>query len=62
MKTRLRTIKLLRGDVRMLRIYRNRHTTRLVVYDDARAVPLIQAKLSESECKNLQIALGRVRK
>jgi hypothetical protein len=32
MKTRIRTIKLSRGDVRELRIHRNKRATRLVVY------------------------------
>ena len=58
MKTRVRTIKLLHGDVRALRIYRNRRTTRLVVYDDDRAVPLIQARLGESDLEALRKALG----
>jgi hypothetical protein len=59
MKTRVRTIKLSRGDVRVLRIYRNRLTTRLVVYDDDRAVPLIQAQLGVLEREALRKALGR---
>jgi hypothetical protein len=58
MKTRIRTIKLLRGDVRALRIYRNRYTTRLVVYDEDRAVPIIQAQLGTSEREALRQALG----
>jgi hypothetical protein len=58
MKTRVRTIKLLHGDVRALRIYRNRRTTRLVVYDDDRAVPLIQAQLGVLERETLRKALG----
>ena len=59
MKTRVRTIKLSRGDVRELRIYRNRRTTRLVVYDEDRSVPLIQAQLSAPEREALRKALDR---
>ena len=59
MKMRVRTIKLSHGDVRELRIYRNRRTTRLVVYDDDRAVPLIQAKLGAPEREALWKALGK---
>ena len=59
MKTRVRTIKLSHGDVRALRIYRNRRTTRFVIYDDDRAaVPLIQAHLGESDLEALRRALG----
>jgi hypothetical protein len=58
MKTRIRTIKLLQGDVRVLRIYRNKHTTRLVVYDEDRGVPLIQAQLGMPEREALRKALG----
>jgi hypothetical protein len=58
MKTRVRTIKLSRGDVRELRIYRNRRTTRLVVYDEDRAVPLIQAQLAVPEREALREALS----
>jgi hypothetical protein len=36
MRTRVRTIELSHGDVQELRIYRNRRTTRLVVYDEDR--------------------------
>jgi hypothetical protein len=59
MKARVRTIKLSCGDVRELRIYRNRRTTRLVVYDEDRAVPLIQAHLGVPEREALRKALGR---
>ena len=59
MKTLVRTIKLLRGDVRELRIYRNKLTTHLVVYDEDRAVPLIQAQLGAPEREALRKALGR---
>ena len=59
MKTRVRIIKLPHGDVRELRVYRNRRTTRLVVYDEDRTVPLIQAKLGASEREALRKALGR---
>jgi hypothetical protein len=59
MKTSVRTIKLSRGDVRALRIYRNRRTTRLVVYDEDQAVPLIQAQLGVVEREALKKALGR---
>ena len=58
MKTRVRTIKLSLGDVRALRIYRNRRTTRLVAYDEDRGVPLIQAQLDASEREALKQALG----
>jgi hypothetical protein len=59
MKTRVRTIKLPRGDVRELRIYRNKRTTRLLVYDEDLAVPLIQAQLGAPEREALRKALGR---
>ena len=59
MKTRVRTIKLPHGDVRKLRIYRNKRTTRLVVYDGDRAVPLIQAQLGATEREALRKALGK---
>ena len=58
MKTRVRTIKLSHGDVRELRIYRNMRTTRLVVYDEDRGVPLIQAQLGVPEREALRKALG----
>jgi hypothetical protein len=58
MKARVRTIKLSRGDARELRIYRNRRTTRLVVYDEDRGVPLIQAQLGVPEREALREALG----
>ena len=58
MKARVRTIKLSRGDVRVLRIYRNGDTTRLAVYDEDRAVPLIQAQLDVPEREELRKALG----
>jgi hypothetical protein len=57
MKARVQTIKLSRGDVRELRIYRNRSTTRLVVYDEDRGVPLIQAQLGVPEREALRKAL-----
>jgi hypothetical protein len=57
-KTHIRTIKLSQGDVRELRIYRNKRATRLVVYDEDRAVPLIQAQLGAPECEALRKALG----
>jgi hypothetical protein len=38
---RVGPIKLLRGDVRELRIHRNKRTTHLVVCDENRAVPPI---------------------
>ena len=59
MKTRVWTIKLPHGDVRELRIYRNKGTTRLVVYDEDRVVPLIQAQLGSREREALRKALGR---
>jgi len=58
MKTRVQTIKLPHGDVRELRIYRNKRTTRLVVYDEDRAVPLIQAQLGVLEREVFRKALG----
>lgn len=61
MKTRVRTIKLSRGDVRVLRIYRNKGATRLVVYDEDRGVPLIQAQLGAPEREALRRALGTER-
>ena len=59
MKMRVQTIKLPHGDVRELRIYRTKGTTRLVVYDEDRAVPLIQAQLGAPEREALRKALGR---
>jgi hypothetical protein len=58
MKAHVRTIKLSRGDVRELRIYRNKRATRLVVYDEQRGVPLIQAQLGVAEREALRKALG----
>ena len=58
MKTRVWTIKLPHGDVKELRICRNKRTTRLVVYDDDRAVPLIKAQLGAPEREALRKALG----
>ena len=58
MKTHVQTIKLQRGDVRELRIYRSKRTTRLVVYDEDRAVPLIKAQLGAPEREALRKALG----
>ena len=58
MKTRIQSIKLSRGDVRELRIYRNKRATRLVVYDEDRSVPLIQAQLGAPERVALRKALG----
>ena len=58
MKARVRTIKLSCGDVRELRVYRNKHMTRFAVYDEDRAVPLIQAKLSAAERQAIRKALG----
>jgi hypothetical protein len=59
MKTRVTIIKLPRGDVRELRIYRNKGTTRLVIYDEDRAVPIIQAELGAPEREALRKSLGR---
>jgi hypothetical protein len=59
MKTRGGTIKLSCGDVRELRVYRNKRATRLVVYDEDRAVPIIQAQLGVAEREALKKALGR---
>jgi len=58
MKTRVRTIKLSRGDVRVLRIYRSGNRTRLVVYDEDQAMPLIQAQLNAAQREALRKALG----
>ena len=58
MKTLIRTIKLSHGDVRALRIYRNKRAFRLVIYDEDTAVPLIQAKLSAAEREEIREALG----
>jgi len=58
MKARVRNIKLSRGDVRALRIYRTKGSTRLVVYDEDRGVPLIQAQLAVPEREALKKALG----
>jgi len=58
MKTRVRTIKLSHGDVRVLRIYRSRSTTRLVVYDEDLVMPLIQAQLNAPQCEALRKALA----
>ena len=59
MKTRVWTIKLPHGDVRELRIYRSKGTTRLVIYDEDRAVPLIKAQLGSREREALRKALDR---
>ena len=40
-------------------IYRNKGTTRLVVYDEDRAIPLIKAQLGAPEREALRKALGR---
>ena len=56
MKTRVRTIKLSRGDVRVLRIYRSKGSTRLVVYDEDLAMPLIQAHLNVPQREKLRLA------
>jgi hypothetical protein len=45
--------------VRELRVYRKKRTTRLVIYDEDRAVPLIQAKLGEAEREAVRKALCR---
>ena len=45
--------------MRELRIYRNKRTTRLVVYDEDLAVPLIKAQFGASEREALRKALGR---
>ena len=59
MKVRVRSIKLSHGDVRRLRIYRKGRTTRLLVYDEDRGVPIIEAKLSAPEREAIRKALGR---
>ena len=58
MKMCVRTIKLSHGDVRALRIYRTKEATRLIVYDEDRGVPLIQAQLDAPEREALWKALG----
>jgi len=58
MKPRRQTIRLKEGDVRALRIVRGKHSFRLVIYDEDRAVPLIQAKLSAAERRVIRKALG----
>lgn len=58
MKTWVRTVKPKKGDVRTIRIVRRKHATRLAIYDDDHAVPLIQAMLSAPECAELRQALG----
>ena len=58
MKTRVLTIKLSGGDVRELRIYRYKRATRLVVYDEERVVPLIQARFGVAERRAIWKALG----
>jgi hypothetical protein len=57
-KARVRNIKLSRGDVRRLRIYRGKCGFRLVIFDEDTSVPLIQAKLSAAERHALRKALG----
>ena len=59
MKTRVTIIKLPRGDVRELRIKSNKRMTRLVIYDEDLAVPLVQALLGATEREALRKALGR---
>lgn len=59
MKAHVLTIKLSTGDVRELRVYRNKRATRLVIYDEDRGVPLIQAQLGVPEREALRKALGR---
>ena len=58
MKTRVRTVRLENGDVRVFKIVRRRQVTRLAIYDEDRAVPLIQAHLSAIELAALRRALG----
>ncbi len=57
MKTRPQNIRIQAGDVRVLRICRNKHDVRLLIYDDDTAVPLIQAKLSAAERQAIRKAL-----
>ena len=57
-KPRRQTIKLCGGEIRKLRIFRDRHAFRVVVYDDDTAVPLIQANLNETERRAIRKALG----
>jgi hypothetical protein len=45
--------------VRELRGYRKKRTTRLAIYDEDRAMPLIQAQLGAPERVALRKALGR---
>jgi hypothetical protein len=58
MRTAVRLVKLEKGDVRVFKVLRGKHTTRLVVYDEDRGVPLIQAQLSAAEREALGKALG----
>lgn len=58
MTNRRTTIKLEAGDIRALRIIRGKHGLRLAVYDEDKAVPIIQARLSEVERQALRKALG----
>jgi hypothetical protein len=58
MRARAQTIKLSRGDVRALRILRNKRTARLAIHDDHGPVPLIHAQLSRHECVSLARALS----
>ena len=58
MKPRRKTIKLKHGDVRALRICHGKRGCRFVIYDEDRAVPLIQAKLSVAERLAIRRALG----
>jgi hypothetical protein len=57
MKPHRQTIKLQRGDVRALQIYRGKLAFRLAIYDEDTAVPLIQAKLSAAERQAIRKAL-----
>jgi hypothetical protein len=45
--------------VRELRVYRKKRTTQLAIYDEDRAVPLIQAQLGEAEWEAVRKALCR---
>jgi len=58
MNPRRQTIRLKHGDVRAVRIYRGKHAFRLAIYDEDTAVPLIQAKISAAERREIWKALG----
>jgi hypothetical protein len=58
MKLRARTIRLRTGDVKAVRIVPGKCSSRLFIYDEDTAVPLIQAALSVAERQAIRKALG----